>query len=42
VHDCGETFAEATQAEVSFVFNVLSFFQQFLRKETFLEWVASM
>jgi Ca2+-binding EF-hand superfamily protein len=32
-------FKEVTDAEVSFIFNVVSMFQKFLKKSTFLEWV---
>jgi Ca2+-binding EF-hand superfamily protein len=37
---CGDPFKEVTEAEVAFIFNVMSFFQKYLKKETFLEWVA--
>jgi len=40
--ESGGSFTEATEAEVAFAFNVISFFQKYLRKETFLEWVHSM
>ena len=40
--DCGDKFAHVTEAEVAFTFNVMAFFQKFLRKEVFLEWVRSM
>ena len=42
IEDCGEPFIEVTDAEVSFAFNVMSFFQKYLKKETFIEWVHSM
>ena len=40
--DCGDKFAHITEAEVAFTFNVMAFFQKFLRKEVFLEWIKSM
>lgn len=36
---CGPTFENATEAEVQFAFNVMSFFQKFLKKSIFVEWV---
>ena len=42
IKECKETFAEVTEAEVAFAFNVMSFFQKFLKKTVFLEWVQSM
>jgi hypothetical protein len=42
VSSCGPTFAEATEAEVQFIFNVMSFFERHLKKATFLDWVQSM
>jgi hypothetical protein len=35
-------YQDVTESEVSFCFNVMSFFQKHLRKQTFLEWVTSM
>ncbi len=40
--DCGEKFSLITEAELTFTFNIMAFFQKFLRKETFLEWIKSM
>ncbi len=40
--DCGGAFSEATEAEVAFAFNVMAFFQKYLKRDTFLEWIRSM
>jgi hypothetical protein len=40
--DSGDPFSEATEAEVAFAFNVMAFFQKWLKKETFLQWVQTM
>ncbi|TNV74030.1 hypothetical protein FGO68_gene14997 [Halteria grandinella] len=40
--NCGPTFAEVTEAEIQFIFNVMSFFERHLKKSTFMEWIQSM
>ena len=42
VKEAGRTFEHVTDAEVAFVFNVMSFFNKYLKKSLFLEWVQEM
>ena len=42
IRDCGPSFAEVTEAEVAFAFNVMALFQKHLKKAFFLEWATSM
>lgn len=42
VSEAGQTFVAVTDAEIAFIFNVLSFFSRYLKKSLFLDWVQDL